>query len=1141
MGDCIGYTRNTVNYIEDVTSNLARMRQVEGLAKFIQGTVMVSEMAKDKGIYDTINSINDTNRMDKPLTSADDFVSDLTYKKYNNLAKFIKHASAEEMRFVQKRSEYVLKMLASQWEGGLNDIRRRAGIAKSVYNVMDYTYRHANAMTKVPLLSGGIGFKTPEFMSSIFKSVFSIDLPERITLLSNQGRMFRAFRNTTQIYQTANEVDKSVASILPLYTRAAIKLTEKAAASHEGPLDPQMVAELAYIKDYNQSVAYTGGDTKQAEAQARRLFDDILTKHYDITDAAQKAAGWLQLGQFQADWNKLMYGHSNPTGDQLTKAYLTNINNVKNSTVIEDLKRGSVSIPPYLFLVLNNGNKLRSMTNFIDGGNGVVSKEVSHIRNLFTDDDDTGFKIRKNYMPTAVDEHDMHSGFFVQTHTVERLASDPSMLRARNDLARDAKVGQHEPGNRDIIKTFSGTIKAMSEYFERRSEYFMAAAIKDDLKKNMTAYKSQNSAAYDVLHSFSDQMLRDYVPSESGGKVEGRDIAPHVRAIKSLFGGVLGLTAGTILTQSGVSNLTGGFYTSSIENPYFGKEQSQRAMRKRYTAALESSGEDQIIAKTIQEQYKFLAPFDKVSDMVDKEIKSNISNAYKEGVRDLSASITGGKFEQVKALLGRYFETGKTPTTESIARVVEDTGSAMTKTAELLVNNFMGLIDPKSGPFMSFNRTEGLLFRIAEAQSFELTKTAVEMWKTGLDKPPTELEIREKTAQFAREMSTDIFNMAKSNMGDFSKYNKPVWAWRTLRDAKTSSQALRGFVATGLYMFKTALSVNIETLNKQISAMMTGTKAMMQQDSKVGSRNVGYSYAAAWGMMGLGLYQLLAEMLRDEETRRTPVPVPPIATRQSPYSDPIMLIKSLMQSANDIAVMSGGFPVTEDVANDTVNRMVRAGRNTTSILAWTGGPIFGMGMSRAGIVKAADFDEGLVDGVIKSMSLKFDFGYNFFTNLFGGILTKTEPGSYDYLNTMRRGMDSNIIFNNNNDILRSVNTLAFALNKAYTWAREGFKEEGHLATAQQALWNELKGSYGAALPVRFAQRRNWGRDDDEHFLRTLRYRSERMRRRAQWASDKERRDMEYNMSRMANAVMGRHNRSMQFQMRDLDREMRGLE
>ena len=268
--------------------------------------------------------------------------------------------------------------------------------------------------------------------------------------------------------------------------------------------------------------------------------------------------------------------------------------------------------------------------------------------------------------------------------------------------------------------------------------------------------------------------------------------------------------------------------------------------------------------------------------------------------------------------------------------------------------------------------------------------------------------------QYLDDNSEAIFTMVKEAVGDFSKYAKPIWSWKILRDADTYNAVLRGGIASLLYMFKQVEAVNMHVLNRLGGALLHPMKNEFDSPASAG---------AALGVVLLTLYDYLTR--KEDE-----IPRVGLLLGASPTGNTLTAIEGL----KGFIKVVGNMPVSEQEANDIAGfwRLV-------------GGVPFGASM-RPG----KDLIDGDMKQVIDNFAINMDMGYGFFKAVASGIFEKHDTQElYGFNKEMSDALAENtILFGQSNDVLALIKDGAFITNAIYSTLTSKNKRDTALLVKQ---------------------------------------------------------------------------------------------
>ena len=1003
---------------------------VDNIEDTIRGIFTAASIAEGKSWMSSIME-------GRNYSNANQMVSELTAEKFKSIDLLLRDGTKDEISFVRDEGIKLMTYIASNSDAvTATQIRSNDKMTKVALNLFDYYRSTMRTQTNIWGVGGGL--------------YIPLGGEKRIDLISNMSRTMRQYKPFNQIYQLMTETGSTASSSLPRYIYAVQALIDQFS---KGDVTADIIDKYAYLTDLNQ-LGYQGkeaGHTRvNFEAIAKKELTNRLTREEGITDTKLIDDIWNNINEFKVQWNLLNYGYADPSdvdGKPITKADLMDAGKMSQHVFNITGKDGKkISVPPMLHTILFLGGNLAKLAE--GAGNDA---EAQRVLGMFGSlDNNTGFKIRQDYMPSSSDDN--LTAFVPTTNPVGRLNASPEILHERDSMNKN--------NTRRLSDNIVNIVKSFNEYVSVRSEYIGLKAIENIINNDGDLVRD-NKAMYDSVKIYTTKMLEDYTETQD----KRGEIAGHVAYLKRFAYGLLGLQAGILLTGSAPTNAVAGLMSSSMDMPMFTKE-GQLAMRKAYSSAQESQGLEGIVAKMVQNEYQFHRSHEKVSDMIIKDSVNNLNGAKQRMYKELGLALDD---PEKKGLFG------------ALAGKLDGIPEMMTKTGEALINKAIFLSEK-----YSFNASENWLLRIGEAYSFQQTNKAMTLWfesetkkrakqkKAGEieDSTITEEEIRRQTKNFIDEFSLDSFNLAKSSMGDFSKLTKPMWAWKTLREADTSAKVLRGALLSSMYMFKGVLPINAEVIGK-IGASFVGLAKNVTniKDMKIGTAAVGGAMGTVLGMVALGVYQMLAEFIRKDGKGDLQIslegekyfPTLGVIERATPYQPVIATVRMAAQGFGMMANVLGNGDVGESY-----------GMDAAGFVSYVGGTLLGGGFRESYNKKYQDMFDAMT-GVMNNIKFKMDFGYSWLESAATGLFKMPdEKDPWKYLRDMNNSLDNFVIFNRSNDVMKVGSTVLFGINQLFAYANTG--DTKHLGNMQNSITNELLYQAGAFIPRKYSKKKwdDWG-------------------------------------------------------------------
>ena len=701
--------------------------------------------------------------------------------------------------------------------------------------------------------------------------------------------------------------------------------------------------------------------TENYMSKARKYMENMIRKHTDnivSDDFLEKNVGFLD-GSYQDGEARIRTSLENSKIDEDNYAHAMgklkafqrdwNLFNygvpdpaevgftkemAKDNRFTTSVKFGGESIPTFLNFILNTGDRMHA----------VIGKRTSSLHDiekvtqgLFGPDGK--FQIRaNNYMPSNKD--DILNSITGNT-AFSKLYGDVAFLKQRQTL-----LDNHEAEPVKFMDIFTNNIKAFQHYANRVSEYSTARVMKDSMKDNLE-FQEANKTVYKSISHFADTIIKDY---EKAPEV----VSENVQSFKKLAGAAAGLVASTILMNSAPANYAAGAITImsrlGITKPW--------KMRSAYKSALTDTDFKGDVAREVKNYFTNFSPFSKVSDVITKD------TSMKEiGVNNIMDKISN-------AMLS-----------------VSDT---------LVTKGIMGSIP--GFRWLAFNESENRLLSISEALAYDGAAKAAQMAKDAANRDGKSFNTRDFIRTYLKDSSDAVFTMTKESVGDFSRYAKPIWSWKILRDANTATAVITGTLATMTYMFKQVEAVNAHVLNRVSHAIKYPMKNEFAAPASAG--------------MGIGIALLaMYEWLAKEEDN---IPRVGLAMKSSPTSGYLGAVRGL----KGMIKVVGNQPVSEQEANDIAD-----------FARTVGGVAFGS-MYRGD----AAMPEGGLKNVVDNFSFNMDFGVGFFKTLSDGLFQEHSVGEvYEFDKAMKDSLNKNtLLVNLSNDPIRFVEDAAVAANALYS-------------------------------------------------------------------------------------------------------------
>jgi len=1005
-----------------VQTQEANDKYIDGVAK--TGNIAINNVEEFMNslfhITDLASGLSWTKNISTPGMSyknASDFVKATTNEKFKTVKELLKDGTKDEIAYVRERGFKLMAYIATNADPAFtSQIKHNNKISKASINLFNF-YRNTNKnLANTWGIGGGVWIP--------------LGGEKRFELLSNFPRVVRQSESLGKIYQLMNTTGASASALMPKYIRATQGIMDQFA---KGVVTSDMIDKYAYLTDLNQ-MGWKGGkeERQQFEVSAKDILTKRLADEDDIKSPEDISAVWETLREFKKQWNGLNYGFEDPydidgKGTKITKKIL-----LDNAILSRSITVNGVSVPPLLHTILFLGNNLATIAK--SAGNDV---EARRILSLFDSNlnDDQGFQFRREYIPTA--GNDGIDQLISETSRVPKLGASPELLHAR----QENKNNQVKRLSDNII----GIAKSFNEFISTRTEYLGMRAMSELVENDKENLIKNNRGMYNAVKSYTDKMLEDYEQFN-----EPKEISSFTQYLKRFGYGLLGLQAGVLLTGSAPTNLVAGYLSSSMDMPMMFGPESQRSLRGRYNEALQGQGIDRVIAEVNQGEYKFHLNTEKVSEMIVKDSNTTLNNSKAAMYRQLGLSIDD---PNRKTLFGKFMDK------------IDALPDGMTRTGEALINRMAFMSES-----LSFNKSENHLLKIGEAYSFDQTKKAMSFWvteQTRNGKSPTDEDIRKKTAEFVQSFSLDSFNLAKSSMGDFSKYSKPMWAWHALKNADTSWKVLAGTILTSMYMFKGVFAVNAEVIGKMLSSGLGRAKNIGRPSNmRIGTVAIGGAGGTVLALMALGMYQLAAELVRKDEDDNIVVstrgdkflPSLSLANRATPFQPVISNARMAMDGYGMLANATGNGDTSEEYGAEAAN-----------FLSYTFGTLLG-GSFREGYNERYENILNAMADVATRVKFKFDFGLGYMKAAMSGLFTEAEQGhEWDYLREMNKSADNFIIFNNSNDVQKLTSTMLFGVNQMYNYFQSGDKK--FINNAVNTVTNEVKYQTGFYIPMKYESKK----------------------------------------------------------------------
>ena len=818
------------------------------------------------------------------------------------------------------------------------------------------------------------------------------DMNKRLQFLHNRGSMFRYYEPANNIYQTLTGLTNST-SAYGKYMRVAVANTIN---KHEGgALTGYMIIKLARFLDPSQHVENLSNENYASVQQKidDRIKQELSTDQFNITDDAVKTDVVNRLRAFQKDYNLLNYGFDSlwyeKTPGQWTKRTKQDIidNNINTVKSADDNFAG----PAFTKFLLLSGNRLAKLAE----SSGSADPRLQILKDSFLSmEEGQGFQLRDNYFPSSR-EDDFLS--FTGNDSFNRLYSDMEPLHERADLYADK--------NYDLMTITNNNMKVFKQFFTSMSEFSAGVALRKELN-NAKALQKNNKMVYDSLSMFADEMIKEYGADVPVAKT-------HIRLLKQFTSAGIGLMAGSILTFSAFKNYFAALMTASSRyNPI-----DLMNIRKDYKLALEGKGGDQALAQAIREKYRIYDSFEKISDVIQVES----SNNQKKGLD----------------WIGNWLSQ------EGAIENLEGGLKGMQKFADLSVNKILGII-PHTALTPGFNQSENNIHKMAEWMAYHKAVTITEE----LEKHRSAKVVSyDQTAEQLRKevinaVSDDVFTKVKEMAGDFSKYSKPFWSWRKLRDSETAGQVILGGLLTTSYMFKQVNVVNSEVMKSMYSNAVASGKT-----GTFGA--TGTAVPSAGGTLLLAMMEMVAIAMEENEK----LPEVYLVTGTSPLHDQY---KYIMAMYGITQMMSNGH-ISEKMMEHTID----VTRNMTGVL---GGNAFRNFKNPAAVKEVESFTD-----FIDQITLNTDVFGQFANTLYSGLYLNAGD-NWDFMKQMNKAIEKNVVFfGHSNDYVKAVRDMAFITRSI---------NDGKYQDAESVVWNQIKGNL-LGFNIKYAkQDKDWDNSGD---------------------------------------------------------------
>lgn len=800
---------------------------------------------------------------------------------------------------------------------------------------MKHTFEYYSSLTKPFSLDiGPVKIPIGSMMNRINK---------RIQFMHDRGAVFRNWGPGLDLYRELIGMSHSASAFTKHYRYAVADIVHK---HSNDTVTEHMIISMARLLDPS---TYLKNDTDISISEVDEKIDsairnELSSPQYGISDKAQQDIVINTLKLFQADYNKLNYGFEslwvkNEDGSWRKRTKQEIVDN--NETPVMD-KEAGYSGPAFVKFMLVTGNRLSKITNNYPG-----NEKMKVVNEMFSSfDEDKGMRLRNNFMPSSKD-NDIF--YFANTGTFSRLYSDLNMLHEREGFFSEGY---------DLISLTNNNAKMMRQFFTSMSEYSVGIALQDKLR-TAQSLQANNPLIYDSLKMFADEMVTDYS--------ESKKIPSEALKIWKRFGSAaIGLQASVILTMSAYKNYLGAAGTGMSRMNIF----NLADMRKEYNAALNGTGGNSDLAMAIREKYSVYDSFEKISDMIVNEGKQN----QKQAVQGLAQMLSAGNIADKLVTWGEKF-------------------------SDISLNRILGIL-PSTALTRGFNQSENDLHKIAEWMAYHKANMIINNVKHNVsiyNMDKFYKDDKELTKAVLDGLSDGIFVKTKEMLGDFSKYSKPLWSWKMLRDADTGWKVLMGSLLGASYMFK-----QVSVVNQDVAKALYSNAMATLKSGSLGMH--GTATPAISGQLFIAMYEAI--LIAMEENESVPKAYGLMGT--APIHDNYKYIKAL----SSMTKVLNNTVVTEEEANNIIN-----------VTKQFVGPLGGGAFRDGGYQKMGDV-RGFGE-FIDRLTLNMDLPGAFANTIASGMFVDNGE-NWEFMRNMNKALRSNMpYFGTSNKYLRAVRDLSF--------------------------------------------------------------------------------------------------------------------
>lgn len=890
---------------------------------------------------------------------ANALIKSMTAGTFDNFEVFMKNADPDMKQMVLNQVHNRMRYVAAGWENPSQVMQNKALSKK-----FRHTFQYFASLTR-PV--NFLGIPVGEVMNKVNK---------KLQFLHDRGAVFRAHAGANGVYQVLTALTNRASSYAKHYRSAVMNLVNKHAG---GDVQEVYITRLAHLLDPSHSMSESEINSRTIE-ERRVIIDNViknkLEEDFKVLDPELKDRIVGSLRAFQKDYNMLNYGYESlyykdASGKEVKRTKKDILNGPEG--VIKD-PDDDYKGPAYMKMLLLTGSDLYGLAK----ETGIEHDDkLSFLRHNFGSiEDGEGIQIRNDYFPSADEKNVLK---FSESGTFSRLFNDMTAFHQRKEIGSQK--------NYDLISVINNDMKVFKQFFTTMTEYSSGLAIKKILDNDNSRLAFNNKYVYDSLRMFSDEMISEYKENDSVA-----DVSTAIRLSKKAASAGIGLLAGSILTMSAFKNYTAGLFTAmSRTSPL-----DIISMRKDYNLALEGKSGDKELAEYIRDKYRVYDSFEKVSDVILEQSAENRKGA-------------------LNGLVEVFKDHG-------MVAALDEALSKVQRFADMSVNKIFGIL-PHTAFSPGFNRSEMNMLKVSEYMAYKKAYAVIDNVKrakaTGAIK--TDLSDKEIWKKAVNQLHDEVFTKTKEMIGDFSKYAKPFWSWKKLRDATTGWQVMAGSLLTASYMFKQVNVVNNDILKSMYSSAVATAKT-----GSFGEYGVG---PGVGGQLMIALYELAAIAMDEDDD----IPEAYIVTGSSPLHDHYKYARSLQGIVKALC----DIPVTEK----EMEHIVDVSKNMFGVLS---GGSFRNFKNNPEIINSAN---GLMD-VVDQVAINTDFMGNFADTIWKGLVVYPDSNNWDFMRGMNQALSENfVLFGHSNDYMKALRDLAF-VSKSIT--------QGKFKDAERIVWSNFK-------------------------------------------------------------------------------------